>query len=97
MQPVKKLEIVVDALDLDTVVAALEAAGLTSYTVIRDVVGRGDSGVRYGDELSDIFKNSYLMTTCSPESLPAILESIRPILERCGGVCLVSDASWLIH
>ncbi|MCX7938246.1 MAG: hypothetical protein N2545_02245 [Thermoflexales bacterium] len=70
---------------------------MTGYTIIRDVIGKGERGIRRGDELSGVFKNSYLLTTCEPEQLPAIVEAVRPILKQRGGVCLVSDAMWVKH
>ena len=47
--------------------------------------------------MSGTFINSYVMTACPPEQVAAVIESLRPILKRYGGVCLVSDAQWLIH
>lgn len=75
----------------------LEQEGVDGYTIMRDVVGWGDRGLQSGDELTDVFKNSYLLTTCAAEDLERIVEAIRPILTRRGGVCLVSDAQWLKH
>ena len=76
---------------------ALERVEITDYTVIDDARGKGDRGVRGNDELSDVFKNSLLLTTCAPESLDRVLEVVRPILQRFGGMCLVSDAHSLTH
>jgi nitrogen regulatory protein PII len=97
MMPVKKIEIIVDALELPTVLKLLDAAGVSGYTVIRHATGKGERGNRDGGELSGTFINSYVMTACPPEQVPSVVESIRPILKRYGGICLVSDAEWLIH
>lgn len=97
MQAIKRIEIITDVLEMREVCRLLEAHGVTGYTIIRDVVGKGERGVQLGDELTDVCKNSYLLTTCDAEQLEAIVEMIRPILKKCGGVCLVSDALWVKH
>lgn len=97
MEHVKRIEIVTLSLEIGRLCRALERAGVTDYTVIDDARGKGDRGVRGNDELSNVFKNSLLLTTCDPENLDRALDAIRPILERFGGVCLVSDAQYLVH
>lgn len=97
MQAIKKIEIVADSVELPTVLKVLEDLGVTGYTVIRDVLGRGERGIRHGEGLTDVFKNSYVMTACDADQVPAIVEGIRPLLKRYGGVCLVTDGMWVIH
>ena len=97
MMPVKRIEIIVDAFELPGVLKLLDAAGMSGYTVIKDATGKGERGTRGGDELSGTFINSYVMTACPPEQVERVVEALRPILKRFGGVCLVSDAQWLIH
>ena len=65
--------------------------------MIRDATGIGDRGARMGDQLSDVLKNSYVLTACPDEQLQPLVEAIRPLLKRFGGICLVSDAQWIIH
>ncbi len=97
MIPVKRIEIIVDALELPGVLKVLDAAGVSGYTIIKDATGKGERGERGGGELSGAFINSYVMTACPPEQVERVVEALRPILKRYGGVCLVSDAQWLIH
>jgi nitrogen regulatory protein PII len=97
MQPVKRVEIVIDTLELKRVQEILEHVGVSGYTVIRDVTGKGGRGIRAGDELTDVFKNSYVLTACSPAQSSAIVEAVRPLLKVVGGMCVVSDAQWVVH
>ena len=97
MQAVKRIEIITDALEMRAVKRVLAAHGITAYTTIKDVTGQGERGEQFGDELTDVFKNNYLLTTCLPERVTEIVEAIRPLLKARGGVCLVSDAQWVIH
>lgn len=97
MQNVKRLEIVTDAVELKDLCAALERHGVGGYTIIRDVIGQGHRGARSGDELTDVFKNCYVLVVCEAELVSPLIEEIRPILKRFGGLCLVSDAQSVIH
>ena len=97
MESVKRIEIIIDTREMREVCRTLETFGVSGYSVIRDVTGRGDRGVQSGDELTDVFKNILLLTAAPPESVAGIIAAIRPILKRRGGICLVSDAQWVIH
>lgn len=97
MRAVKRLEIVIDALQLGRLRSALDQAGLSGYTVLPTAHGRGERGVRGGDELTDALKNAYVLAACAPEQLEQVVEAVRPMLKRFGGVCLVSDAMWVEH
>ncbi len=97
MKPVKKVEIVVDNQRLEQVLRVLEGVGVSGYTLIRNVAGHGDRGVRAGDGLNSELNNSYVMTACPQEQVEPILNGVRPLLNEFGGVCLVSDSVWLSH
>ncbi|MFN3705737.1 MAG: P-II family nitrogen regulator [Thermoflexales bacterium] len=97
MQPVKRVEFVVDALEVPNLLSLLEQLGLSGYTVIPEVTGKGERGERRGDEPSGVFKNSYVLTTCDASQLAELVEAARPILRKRGGICLVSDALWVKH
>jgi len=97
VKTVKRVEIVLDSLATPRLLDALASVGATGWTLVAGVTGHGDRGARDGDQLSGVLRNDYLLTTCAPETLPALAEAVRPILRTFGGVCLVSDAAWLIH
>ncbi len=97
MRPIKRVEIVADSADIPQIIRLLERRGVSGYTIVRDVAGRGERGMRLGDDPGGAFQNSYLLTTCEPEQIEALVESIRPVLQRRGGVCLVTDAWWVRH
>jgi len=97
MKAVHRIEIVVDAPHSDRVIACLARVGVEGYTLIRGASGSGERGVQLGDELTGVFNNHYILTTCPSEQLEALSEALRPILKRVGGICLVSDARSLLH
>lgn len=96
MKPVKRIEIVLPKKQVEQVVAALDEGGSSGYTVIRDVLGRGERGLRSGSDLG-VSDHHYILVACSEDEAGQIIETVRPILRRHGGVCLVSDAQWVIH
>ncbi len=97
MEAMKKVEIVVDSVFLNRVLEILGRAGVSGYTVIKDALGKGERGIMAGDELTDVFKNSYIFTVCTEETVNKIVQELRPLLKKAGGVCLVSDVLWLTH
>lgn len=97
MKAVKKVEIVAESDFLPKIVRLLEKEQISGYTVIRNASGKGDKGVRDGYGLTDVFQNIYILLACSEEELQRITEPLRALLKRIGGICLVSDAQWLIH
>jgi len=97
MQAVKRVEIVTDTLELDRVLQLLTDAGVSGYTVIRNAEGKGHRGLRSGDDVTRVFQNSYVLVACSPEQVTQVVAAVRPVLKRVGGMCLVSDALWVLH
>ncbi len=98
MQAIKKVEIIIEYLELPRLLALIKKESITvGYTVIKEVVGSGGRGVRTGDDFSGELTNSYILIACSEDEAQRIVEIVRPILKRFGGVCLVSDAMWVKH
>lgn len=97
MTPVKRIEIVVDQAELPRLVAVLDEAGVAGYTVLRDAQGMGRRGRRGGDGLSGEFSNGVVIIAAAADEALRIVELVRPVLRRHGGICLMSDAQWLIH
>lgn len=97
MKQVFRIEIVVDALHSDQVLELLTRQGVSGYTLIRGVSGSGERGLQRGDEITGVSNNNYILTTCPPEALDAMTEALRPLLQEVGGICLVSEARWLLH
>ena len=98
MQAIKKVEIIIEYMELARLLEVLKKEALAvGYTVIKEAFGAGGRGEMAGDGLSGEFTNSYLLIACSEDEANRIVEIVRPILKRFGGVCLVSDAMWVKH
>lgn len=98
MKSCKRIEIVIEHSMVPTLTGLVKTLGLDGYTLITDVRGSGDRGMRRADELSGESSNCLVLIACEDEVLVRdFLEALRPLLSRAGGMCLVSDASWLRH
>ena len=98
MQAIKKVEIIIDYLESPRLLERIQQEDMDiGYTVVKEVVGSGGRGERMGDGFSGELTNSYLLIACSEDEANRIVEIVRPILKRFGGVCLVSDAMWVKH
>ncbi len=87
MQTVKRIEIVSDSIELPKILKGLKQAEITRYTVIHNVETSGASATD-----ATLIDMAYIIAFCSPEQVKDAIEKIRPILNRFGGSCYVSDA-----
>jgi nitrogen regulatory protein PII len=97
MQEVKKVEIVTDTFHIEDTLQILESVNVSGYTIIKDTSGKGDRGLSCSD-IDCLFSSSYILTVCTNErQLNNLVEKITPLLQKVGGVCLVTDAKWINH
>jgi hypothetical protein len=91
MDTIKRIELVVPAIEVNEIIKRLENMGVTKYSIIRHVVGRGASGA-YSDDVDNQLASTYILTTCMAGQENDIFWELQPILKKFGGMCLVSDA-----
>lgn len=96
MKSVKRIEMVLQQDIIEDVAKQLDALGISGYTVIRDVLGRGERGLRAGIGLG-VFQYHMMVLACDADQVGPVVELLRPYLKRFGGMCLVSDAQWVIR
>jgi hypothetical protein len=97
MELVTRIEIIVPEFVVGEVVECLARHGLTAYTIARGLSGRGERGVQDAEGSAGAFGNAAVLVASPPASAPALLEDLRPLLARYGGLCLASDARSLRH
>jgi len=98
MKPCKRIEIVIEQPLARRLAERLDELGAPGYTLIPNASGRGDRGLRRGDEVTDTFTNCVFVVACEDDAVVArIVEGVRSLIARSGGVCLVSDALWVRH
>lgn len=98
MKPCKRLEIVIEQPLARRLVGLLDELDVPGYTLLHQASGRGDRGTRQADEISGASTNCVFLIACPDEALARrIVEHIRPLLTRSGGICMMSDAMWVRH
>jgi hypothetical protein len=97
MKPVKRIEIVIDSPELPELLAVLEREGVDGYTVFSQLRGAGNRGHRDNDEPGGGNGNVCVLTVARPGEEDRIVAAVRTILRQRGGMCLVSDAMWVVH
>jgi len=88
MHLVKRLEVIASSVELPKILEALDKAGVTGYTVIPHVLGKSASG----HTSDDIESNAYVLAFFQPDFAKPAVEALKPILNKFGGTCYVSDA-----
>ncbi|MFO0953543.1 MAG: hypothetical protein U0835_20800 [Isosphaeraceae bacterium] len=97
MQPVKRIEIHTGVQELPRVEEALKRCGVSGFLVLNGVRGRGNERIESLDALTGEPQDRLVQATCPPERLDEVLETLRPVLNRYGGSCVVYDAVYAIH
>lgn len=88
MHAVKRIEIVANSVELGKIVERLNKSEIQGYTVIENVGGQ----IFRGETSDDITSNVYVIAYCLPDNIKPVVENIRPILNKFGGTCHISDA-----
>ena len=94
---IKKIEIITDYAFLNRLLQLIDATGVSGYTILKDVAGKGLRGTKDGHGIAGGFKNCYIMACCDEKEARKVVEAVRPLISRYGGICIVSDAHWVIH
>lgn len=97
LQTVKRLEIIINSLELKQVIKILNQVGITGYSIIHNLSGMGDRGRISNDLEPDTSGNVYVLSICDREQEEEFVQQIQPLLKKYGGVCIVSDAKSVIH
>jgi nitrogen regulatory protein PII len=90
MHAVKRIEIIANSVELAKIIEGLDKAGVHGHAVLHNVVGKA---LREGNEDLDMtmLDNVYIIAFCMPELIKPVIENIRPLLNKFGGTCYVSD------
>ena len=90
MHAVKRIEIIANSFELHKLLEGLDHAGVHGHAVIRNVEGQG---LRDDSEDLDMtmLDNVYIIAFCMPDRVKTVVENIRPLLNKFGGTCYISD------
>ncbi|MBW4576620.1 MAG: P-II family nitrogen regulator [Aphanothece sp. CMT-3BRIN-NPC111] len=90
MHVVKKIEIIANSFELSKILDSLDKSNVHGHVVIRNVVGKGLRGTAEDLDMT-MLDNVYILAFCMPEHIKPVVENIRPLLNKFGGTCYVSD------
>jgi len=92
LHPVKKIEIIVPGEKERFVQEMLDDAGVSGYTIHRDVAGRGAHGFHEGRLLfNDRAGLVMFFAVSGEETIQTIVDGLTPLFEKSSGVMFVSD------
>lgn len=91
----KRIDIVVEAVRAHALIEMIEAAGAKGYTIVREVSGKGNRGIRDDARLSDVFRNVMIIVIAAEEIARRIVEQSQPLLQEYAGIVLISDTEVL--
>jgi hypothetical protein len=58
----------------------------------------GDRGLRRADDPTGTSTNCVFLIACdNDKDVQKIVDAIRPVLAKSGGICLISEALWVRH
>ncbi|MDJ1167815.1 P-II family nitrogen regulator [Roseofilum sp. BLCC_M154] len=91
MHPVTRLEIIADQVEMHKITQVLDQTGVSNYTVIENVLHKNLQGMVTNDSAITGLGNTYVFAYCLPDNVKPVLEQIRPILNKFGGTCYISE------
>ena len=91
MFPKKKVEIIVESVQMKRMLDMIEASGGKGFTVIPEVSGKGHRGVRDEAHVSDVFRNVHILVIAAEDVAKRIIQNAQPLLENYAGIIYVSD------
>ena len=80
----RKIEILVDAPLVRRVVAAAEAVGVTRYTLLPTLGGRGQGGTWSDDQVTGAEAKVMFVTITNDQRATALIDALAPLLESYG-------------
>lgn len=87
----KRVEIIAEAAIVPTLVAMLQAAGASGYTVLPALSGGGHAGTWSDSAMSAAMQMQVILVIASPGLADAIVERLAPMVAQYKAILMVSD------
>ncbi|WP_297324453.1 DUF190 domain-containing protein [Nitrosomonas sp.] len=91
----KRFEIVIGIEQLEQLMELLERSEVRGYTVIKNAGGYGSRGARNPDDVLMEQENVVIVLACKEDQAQRVLDELRPVMKSLGGMCLISDCTWV--
>lgn len=87
----KKLEIIIESVERRRVCRILDEVGVKGYTIIDDVQGRGKTGPKSAQDLSNILKSSLIIVVDEESTIIKAIEQLKEVFKYYSGKMFLSD------
>ncbi len=91
----KKLEIIIESVERNRVCRILDESGVSGYSIIDDVRGRGKTGPKSAQDLSNILKSSIIIVVDEEEMISKVVEKLKEVFKFYSGKMFLSDVNVL--
>lgn len=86
-----RIEILADAPLVRRLVTAADRVGVSGWTVLPTVMGRGSSGTWSDDEVSGASAKQLFVTVTAADKAERLIDALAPLLDKYGLVLTVSE------
>ncbi|AFH50328.1 Hypothetical protein IALB_2625 [Ignavibacterium album JCM 16511] len=87
----KKLEIIIESVERKKVCRILDEVGVKGYSIIDDIQGRGKTGPKYAQDLSNILKSSLIIVVDEDETIQKAIDKLKEVFKYYSGKMFLSD------
>ncbi|MEP0860528.1 MAG: hypothetical protein HRF52_03720 [Ignavibacterium sp.] len=87
----KKLEIIIESVERKRVCRILDEVGVKGYSIIDDIQGRGKTGPKYAQDLSNILKSSMIIVVDEESTINKAIEKLKEVFKYYSGKMFLSD------
>lgn len=87
----KKLEIIIESVEVDKIIKILNKHNVKGYTRIDNAAGRGRHGKISSSDLTGFLKSTLLIIADENDILQKVIAEVNPILDDYSGIMLLSD------
>jgi tRNA A22 N-methylase len=94
---VKKFEIAIPAIELKKITKILDRLNISDYTVIKNITGKDERGAIVDDLEIAGMGGDYILAIADESQEEQLADSVRPLLKKYGGMCIISDVKFVIH
>ncbi len=88
-EPVKRVEIILEAVALPEALEVISRAGATGYTIIPQVHGKGRRGVRSDLGFSEVMRNAMIIVVAPAGVAESVAAGVGRLLEEYAGLLTV--------
>lgn len=87
----KKLEIIIESVERRRVCRILDEVGVKGYSIIDDIQGRGKTGPKSAQDLSNILKSSLIIVVDEEATIKKAIEKLKEVFIHYSGKMFLSD------